>query len=623
MSFRTRLTGFFVVIVVVPMIAVGGLVYSLISHSERSKAEARANGVATAAASLYTSEETAARADARMIGRNLGSVAHAALPRRVATLAAQAGLARLKVTLGSGVVADIGDRTAVAPGTAEVSLPGGRTHATVVVSEITAAQYARMLAGPDVAAVVRQEGRTLASTLTAASVRPIPRQGTVKVAGLDYQTATFAVPGFDGLPLTVTALSGLSATASSIEATRLLAALFILAFLLLAFAFSVFASRALQGQVSRFLQAARRLAGGDFSAPVPIAGQDEFAALGQEFNNMSNELARRLDELSQERARLRESIRRIGQTLAANLDASALLELALGTAVDAVQAGCGRASARADSGGGLEELASVGDLTGFEEEIAAAEQEALRTGHVAEQTTRERSVLSLSLGPLQSGGPVHGVLTVARGDQPFSEDERELLQSLAAQAALALENVGLHFQVRRQAVTDELTGLANHGRFQELLEAEAEQIRRYHHPLGLIMLDIDDFKAINDTYGHLQGDLVLKAVARVVKDNSREADTPARYGGEEMALILPHTDLDGAHAIAERVRLAIEALRIPRLDGEGTLATTASVGVSASRDGTREALIADADAALYEAKHQGKNRTVSAPSRAANVPAGE
>jgi diguanylate cyclase (GGDEF)-like protein len=480
-----------------------------------------------------------------------------------------------------------------------------------------------MLAGPDVAAVVRQDGRTLASTLTAASVRPVPRQGTVKIAGLDYQTATFGVPGFDGLPLSVTVLSGLSATASSVEATRLLAALFILAFLLLAFAFSVFASRALQGQVSRFLQAARRLAGGDFSAPIPIAGQDEFAALGQEFNNMSNELARRLDELSQERARLRESIRRIGQTLAANLDGPALLELALGTAVDAVQAGCGRVSARADPDGALKEFASIGDLTGFEEEVAAAEREALRTGHVAEQTSGERSVLSLSLGPLQSGEPAHGVLTIARSDQPFSEDERELLQSLAAQAALALENVDLHFQVRRQAVTDELTGLANHGRFQELLEAEAEQIRRYHHPLGLIMLDIDDFKAINDTYGHLQGDLVLKAVARVVRDNSREADTPARYGGEEMALILPHTDLDGAHAIAERVRLAIEALRIPRLDGDGILAPTASVGVAATRDGTREALIADADAALYQAKRQGKNRTVSAPTRAANVPAGE
>jgi diguanylate cyclase (GGDEF)-like protein len=214
-------------------------------------------------------------------------------------------------------------------------------------------------------------------------------------------------------------------------------------------------------------------------------------------------------------------------------------------------------------------------------------------------------------------------LTVGRRGRPFTDDERELLQSLAAQAALALENVDLHFQIRRQAVTDELTGLANHGRFQQLLGAEAEQVRRYHHPLGLIMLDVDDFKAINDTYGHLQGDVVLRAVARVVRDNSREADTPARYGGEEMALILPHTDLEGAYAIAERMRAAIEALCIPRIGGEGSLRATASVGVAATRDGTREALIADADAALYEAKRQGKNRTIRARRRAANVPTGE
>jgi diguanylate cyclase (GGDEF)-like protein len=208
---------------------------------------------------------------------------------------------------------------------------------------------------------------------------------------------------------------------------------------------------------------------------------------------------------------------------------------------------------------------------------------------------------------------------VARRGNAFSDDERELLRSLAAQAGLALENVELHFQVRRQAVTDELTGLANHGRFQELLRNETEQVRRYRHSVGLIMLDIDDFKSVNDTYGHQQGDEVLRAVGRVVQENSRDADSPARYGGEEMALILPHTDLEGAYAIAERVRGAIEALEVPRLDGQGVLRTTASVGVAASNEGDKNALIADADAALYEAKRQGKNRAVRAAVRAANA----
>ncbi len=623
MSFRTRLTSFFVVIVVVPMIAVGALVYSLISDSERAGAEARANGVATAAASLYTSEEAASRADAQTIARNPAWVAGGILSSRVAAIAADAGLARLQVSVGSRIVADVGDRTAIAPGVATVSLRGRGTTATITVSELTAAQYVHMLGGPDVAAVVRHKGRTIASTLAATDASPLPRQGAVTVGHTNYRTASFDVPSFNDSLFTVTVLSNVLATSSSVGTTRLVAALFIFAFLVLAFAFSVLVSRALQGQVSRFLQAARRLAGGDFSAPVPIAGHDEFAELGQEFNNMSTQLAHRLDELSQERARLRDSIRRIGQTLAANLDRPALLELALDTAVDAVQAGCGRVSARADSAEGLQEVARLGAMEEFHDAVAEAEEEALQTGRLGERLAEERMVLSLPLGALGPDGPTHGVLTVARSGRPFSEDERELLESLAAQTSLALENVDLHFQVRRQAVTDELTGLANHGRFQELLNAEVEQVRRYHHSLGLIMLDIDDFKAINDTYGHLQGDLVLRAVAHIVRDNSREADTPARYGGEEMALILPHTDIDGAYVIAERVRVAIAALQIPRVGGDGSLATTASVGVAAARDGTREALISAADAALYEAKRQGKNRTIRADGTAANVPAGE
>jgi diguanylate cyclase (GGDEF)-like protein len=212
------------------------------------------------------------------------------------------------------------------------------------------------------------------------------------------------------------------------------------------------------------------------------------------------------------------------------------------------------------------------------------------------------------------------VITVARHGQPFDDDDREVLRSLGVEAALALENIELHFQVRRQAVTDELTGLSNHGRFQELLDAEIEQVRRYHHPIGLIMLDIDDFKAVNDTFGHQQGDLVLRHVASIVRENSRDADSPARYGGEELSLILPHTDLEGAHAIAERIRAAVEELRVPRTDGRGVLRVTASVGVTASTAGHKDALIAEADGALYEAKRGGKNRTVSAGSRIANAP---
>jgi diguanylate cyclase (GGDEF)-like protein len=620
MSFRTRLTSFFVLIVVTPMLAVGFLVFRLISDSEQGKADARANGLATAAASMYESESLNARGDAQAIARTVGATPSAAVQGKVAVLASQAGLARVTVTVTSGShpAIDIGDPTAVAPGTAFVA--SGGSAIVITASELTAGQYVRQLQAPGVGVIIRQGGRTLASTLPAAASLPLPRRGAVKVRGTGYATVTQSFRGFGAAPVSVTVLSSLAATTASVTGSRILAAAFIVAFLVLAFSFSVLASRGLQRQLARFLQAARRLGSGDFSEPVPIDGHDEFAALGQEFNNMSAQLERRLDELSEERARLREAIRRIGQTFAANLDRQALLELALKTAMDAGRASCGRVSARLADDDPLGEAAREGSFSGFESAIYEAEQAALEDGDLGEAGgDGTRAVLSVTLRPIEQGHRIHGLITVGREQEPFTDDDRALLRSLAAQATLALENVDLHQQVTRQAVTDELTGLANHGRFQELLGTEMEQVRRYHHPVGLIMLDIDNFKSVNDTYGHPQGDVVLKRVARVVADSSRDADFPARYGGEEMALILPHTDLEGAYAIAERVRTAVESLRIPLNDGGGVLRITASLGVAATTDGSKDALIGDADAALYDAKRQGKNRTIRARFRA-NVP---
>ncbi len=620
MSFRTRLTGFFVLIVVVPMIAVGFLVFRLISDSQHGKADARADGLASAAASFYNAESTDARADAQTVGRALDGLPRSEMKLRLVALDNGSGLARLTVSAGTHRIVSLGSRGAVAPGTVTIREPGGRASVTVVASELTAAQYARELAGPGVGVIVSEGHQALASTLSGALPAALPAQGDVTIAGVGYRAVTRRFPGF-GATIRVTVLSDVSAPGNSVGTSRLVAGIFIAGFLLLAFAFSVLASRALQGQIARFLNAARRLAGGDFSSPVPIEGHDEFAALGDEFNSMSEQLASKIEELEQERARLRESLRRIGQTFASNLDRQALLELALQTALDGAEATCGRLTARETADQSLSEFGLSGSLDGYETAVHEAERTALDSRGIGEANVSDRYVASVSLGLLADSHRAHGVITVGRKGRPFTDDDRDMLRSLAAQTTLALENVDLHHQVQRQAVTDELTGLANHGCFQELLSAEIEQVRRYEHPVGLIMLDIDNFKSVNDTFGHPQGDVVLKHVARVLRENSRDVDSPARYGGEEMALILPHTDLQGSHAIAERVRTAIEALRVPRLDHDGVLRVTASVGVASSADGDKAALIADADAALYTAKRGGKNRTVAA--QAANVVGGE
>jgi diguanylate cyclase (GGDEF)-like protein len=624
MSFRTRLTSFFVVIVVVPMAAMAFLVFRLIDDSQSGKADARANGVAGVARSIYTSASTQASLQAGTLARELALVPVAQLPGRTSRLGGQARLARVTVRVGGRIVAAVGTRTAIAPGIAVVTGSTGRPIRTFAVSQLTAEQYAHELAGPGIQVVVRSGGSVLASTLPATTARSLPtRHGTVTIGSRSYRIATTGpgLAGFGTSRVDVLILSD-EAVSGSVAADRVLAAVFIAGFLVLAFFFSLLSSRALQSQLSRFLDAARRLAGGDFSSPVPTAGRDEFALLGEEFNTMSRQLERRLDELEQERSRVRESIRRIGEAFASGLDRQALLELALRTAMDATNAQHGRVSARESAAEPLTEAGHVGRLADVETPIREAERRALSAGSVGQATADGMHIASVALGPIVPGGPAHGLITVCREDH-FSDDDLELLRTLAAQATLAMANVNLHHDIQRQAITDDLTGLATHGHFQQLLSAEMEEVRRYRYPVGLIMLDIDDFKSVNDAYGHQQGDLVLRAVANALRETSRDVDVAARYGGEELALILPHTDLAGAYEMAERARSAIEALEIPLMDGQNALRITASAGAASSFEGDKNELIAAADGALYAAKREGKNRTVKAEPRTANVVGGE
>lgn len=121
------------------------------------------------------------------------------------------------------------------------------------------------------------------------------------------------------------------------------------------------------------------------------------------------------------------------------------------------------------------------------------------------------------------------------------------------------------------------------------LNAEIERVRRYLDPIGLIMLDVDEIRWSTTPSGIPRGDAVLRHVARVLQENSRDADSPARYGGEEVSLILPHTDLEDGHAIAERIRTAVEELRVARSDGEGVLRISVSLGVAVYADAGRDA----------------------------------
>ncbi len=238
----------------------------------------------------------------------------------------------------------------MAPGTAVVPGATGRGVRTISVSELTARRYANDLAGPGTGVIVWMGRHVLASTFAAGESRTVSSERrTVRLGPRTYRlAATPALPGFAGSQIRVLVLSD-EAVTGLVAADRVLAAVFIVGFLVLAFFFSLLSSRTLQRQLSGFLEAARRLAGGDVSSPVPTAGHDEFALLGEEFNTMSRQLERCLEELEQERSRVRESIRRIGEAFASGLGPEALLDLALRTAMDATGAQQGRVSARASA----------------------------------------------------------------------------------------------------------------------------------------------------------------------------------------------------------------------------------------------------------------------------------
>jgi diguanylate cyclase (GGDEF)-like protein len=620
LSFRARLRLFFIVIVIFPMITMAIVLYQLIVASETSQTDARLSESQTVALGIYQEEQDRAGQVAQDIGHDqqladaLASGQKKDVQDRLDTLAKRADVQYVELKVKDKGTFTSGSVPAVAAANRRLQDQDKQPTGEITVASISPQDFAQRIAGVTASEVViDQGGRQLATTKADAAGADLPRRGAADVSGVDYRVSSFNAGAVDG-QIRVALLMPDRDSASPTSGASLAALAAFIGFLALAFAFAVAVSRRLQSEIQRLLEAAQRLGAGDFSVEVPADGNDEFAALGQEFNKMAAQLKARLEELQTERERLQESIRRVGQSVAAGLDRVGVLEIVVQTAVEGVSAAAGRATMRGPDDK-LQEVARTGEPESFRRALHAAEAAVIDAGQVAEIQVGGASALAAPLGATETGDQVIGIVSVARGDHAFTPAERELFAYLTNQASVSVENVDLHETVQRQAVTDELTGLFNHRRFQEVMTAEVERARRYGQEMGLIMLDIDNFKQVNDTYGHLQGDLVLQEVARVLRQSSREIDEPARYGGEEMAVALPQTDLEGAYQFAERVRHAVEALEMPLLTGDGSLKVTASFGVASlatAEHADKASLVAAADGALYEAKRTGKNRTVRA-----------
>ena len=632
---------FFVLLVVVPMIALALVVFTLTSRSETGKADAGIAAGSHTAFGLY--EEAAAQAEPAL--RDVASD-----PSLKDALAAGRPVdARLEQLVGAGsgieciefyspdgkLQARAGPKTAVAPRAAPLDI-GGEAVGTLSVSVTDAGAFAnrvKQLTGLEVAAY--RDGKLLGATMDGLGDREqlgAPRDPRdFEFAGRDYRGRVDSIGEPVGPSVELAVFRDTSDLADTIAENRFLIGALLLAFLLFAVLSASIVSRALTGQIGKFLAAARRLARGDFAHPVPTEGRDEFAQLGREFNSMSAQLEAKIDEVERKRQELEETIRRVGDALATGLDRDGVVALAVRQAVDACNAEAGRAlplgrGAFRESRSGredprLQEVITAAERRAFEVEPEVG-PELLEPLDPDASPTRPRRAISAQVGeahalavPMRalaaSAEPEYlGVLSIARRGEPFTREEEELLEYLAGQAIVSIENASLHETVERQAVTDELTGLANVRAFHSILDREIERSRRFESPLGLVMVDLDNFKRVNDEHGHQQGDEVLASVAAVLRDFSRDIDAPVRYGGEELAVVLPQTDAEGAALLAERMREAVERLRVPRVGGPGTLQVTASFGVAAVPESAAEPdeLIAAADAALYRAKRNGKNR---------------
>jgi len=218
--------------------------------------------------------------------------------------------------------------------------------------------------------------------------------------------------------------------------------------------------------------------------------------------------------------------------------------------------------------------------------------------------------------PIRWGNEFLGIFNImANLPHHYTEADMELLGMFAAQAAIAIRNARLYNKIEQVSITDELTTLFNRRGFFQLAEREFERSLRFGHPLAALILDIDHFKRINDTYGHPIGDQVLRALADCFRQNKRGIDVEGRYGGDEFVLLLPETFQPGASQIAERLRQSVAELSIPvcRANGDTSsvnLHITVSVGVAQMLPDipSLDALIDRADQALYRAKDSGRNR---------------
>jgi diguanylate cyclase (GGDEF)-like protein len=571
-SFKVRLAGYFALIALVPFVAAFQGFHSLADKSETRRADAVLESGLRSAIVAYGE-------DLRGTQRTAAGLARRPSLQRALAKGNRRQVARIVARVPNVVVEGRG------------GLRVGRVPADGVPQVVSIVGPTRPLG--KVTAVLPLDDGTAGRIRRRAGLQPGQRvaflpQSTVepgKATMLEVGGAEYRAIASEGLRdpqsralVVLASQSAIDEAAASIGKRLVVTMLAILLFLLL---IAYFEGRSIVRTLGRLVAAANDIAHGRLDRRVDVRGPDEFARLSRAFNDMADQLEARIRELDDGRRRLRDVTVRFGEALGATHDIDELLRLVVETAVEATGA----------RGGAL--------LRDHHEVFRKGDPDA----------GVRRLEFHLSVGDESFGR----LVLTADG---FSQEQTETAEWFVNQARTALTNARHHSTVQRQALVDTLTGLANRRLCEAALGKEIGRADRFGEPFSLVVGDIDDFKAVNDRYGHQTGDEVLKEFARALQETVRDIDLAGRWGGEEFVVGLPGTDLAGGALLAERVRAAFAERTIESQIGE-RFHVTATFGVAEfdGRGGLLD-LLGAADAALYRAKRAGKDRVATATSSA-------
>ncbi|MBI5869613.1 MAG: diguanylate cyclase [Actinobacteria bacterium] len=647
MKLHTKLYLFFAGIVLLPLLVMTVAASVVLDRSAEDTYEGRLQSGLAAAAAIVSAQAQVLEGDLQVALQNAdtGAFSSGAAVRRAAvmsTLLADTGAAGITVRDPSGeVVAEAGetikpgdsavDLTPMIAATASLSQPDGAIWRVTLLKPYDTESLSRVFSSQGLEWGVLEDTSLLAGSLPQGS--DVREEGGASIRTADSSAPTDAIQAQVGeeeylasaimLPRDITSSLSILVAAVPLAAVGAasMQALEVGLFLMLGVAvmagfLGFLLARNITLPLRELTSAAAAGIEGDLGRTVEVKSNDEIGSLASSFGHMQASLRDHIGDLEESRTQLLLALSYAGEILGSTSDRARMMKTTAEAARLATGASGVWVELFASNRPPVRSAVSTGVPSWFFDD-KMKKQAAGMSEQVAAGSITAGEILDFGPGSEAVAYPmVHerqalGAMVAVFGTDESSEESRKMLGSLAAQAASAVENVNFVELQELLATTDPMTSLFNFRYLCNCMDKEISKSRRYNHKLSVAILDLDDFKAINDTFGHQAGDELLRAVGDVLSSGVRDADMVARYGGEEFSVVFPETDKADALNVVEKLRRDIADISLVEYP---EVRVTASIGIAGfPEDGEDKTdLLVSADKALYRAKAAGKNRSVAA-----------